>query len=39
MVQLGEALSLGDSAFLESYVGVIQRQVLDREKEDWQKQQ
>jgi hypothetical protein len=38
MVQLGEALSLGDSAFLESYVGVIQRH-LDREKEDWQKQQ
>ncbi|KAJ6926021.1 hypothetical protein NC651_010458 [Populus alba x Populus x berolinensis] len=38
MIHLGEALGLGNSALLEQFSGLIIRQ-LEKEKEDWQKQQ
>jgi hypothetical protein len=38
MILLGEALGLGNSALLEKFSELIIRQ-LEKEKEDWQKQQ
>jgi len=38
MILLGEALGLGNSALLEKFYELIIRQ-LEKEKEDWQKQQ
>jgi hypothetical protein len=38
MIHLGEALGLGNSALLEKFSGLIIRQ-LEKEREDWQKQQ
>jgi hypothetical protein len=38
MIHLGKALGLGNSALLEKFYGLIIRQ-LEKEREDWQKQQ